>query len=208
MSSDLQDLFARTMAANESYRSRLPANHHQRSALTPQVVHSSTRPKSTPRHNPSASGFQHNASLFTKPSLHLPELIILFSYANFLSSKMHSIKHSLTKIFHHGQNHDHINLQVHQRNASSPHPPTALDIIRYRFHYGVNLGSVYVLEKWLFSSAFPASCLDGQTSELEAVKAWAKDIGVEQTRSKFETRWRAIIGDIDWDWLVNKGHGS
>lgn len=118
---------------------------------------------------------------------------------------MHSIKHSIGKYFCHGH-HDQ-QLEIHQNITSTPKPPTPLDIIRYRFHYGVNLGSVYVLEKWLFSSAFPSDITDKQTSELEAVKTWTKDIGLEATRVKFEARWRDLIQSIDWDWLVNKGNG-
>lgn len=118
---------------------------------------------------------------------------------------MHSIKHSIDKYFH---RHDHNDLEVHQKTASTTRPPTPLDIIRYRYHYGVNLGSVYVLEKWLFNSAYPPTCSDQQTSELEAVKAWVNSIGLEATRVKFQARWTDMISDIDWDWLVNKGLGS
>jgi hypothetical protein len=125
---------------------------------------------------------------------------------------MHSIKHSLSKAIHHGHlHHDHDdhhnNLQVHQKTASTPQPPTPLDILRYRYQYGANLGSVYVLEKWLFPSAFPSSCTDQQTSELEAVKAWVAENGIEATRIQFETRWRDLLGSLDWVWLVNQGHG-
>jgi hypothetical protein len=42
--------------------------------------------------------------------------------------------------------------QQNQQNAIQP--PTAEDVIRYRYHHGVNLGSVFVLEKWLFSDIF------------------------------------------------------
>jgi len=121
---------------------------------------------------------------------------------------MHKIKHSLSKVFPHGHHHDHHNnLQIQQKNVTTLNPPTPLDILRYRYQYGANLGSIYVLEKWLFNSAFPASCTDEQTSELEAVKAWIGEIGVDATRTKFEARWRDVIGILDWNWMVNKAHG-
>lgn len=48
-------------------------------------------------------------------------------------------------------------------------PPTALDILRYRYQYGVNLGGVFVLEKWIWPSMFGPSA-EGD-SELDAVVA-------------------------------------
>ncbi|QDS72802.1 hypothetical protein FKW77_006491 [Venturia effusa] len=119
---------------------------------------------------------------------------------------MHAIKHSFGKYFWHGHHDDQQHLEIHQNITSAPKPPTTLDIIRYRYHYGVNLGAVYVLEKWLFSSAFPSDVTDKQTSELEAVKTWTKEIGLEATRERFEARWKDIIQSTDWNWLVNKGH--
>jgi hypothetical protein len=48
-------------------------------------------------------------------------------------------------------------------------PASALEILRYRYHYGTNLGSIFVLEKWLS----PAMFVDGSGggSELDAVNA-------------------------------------
>jgi hypothetical protein len=50
-------------------------------------------------------------------------------------------------------------------------PPTYLDVLRYRSHHGVNLGSIFVLEKWLFPSMFEPG-LKGD-SELDAVTAYS-----------------------------------
>lgn len=51
---------------------------------------------------------------------------------------------------------------------SNPAPPTAIDIFRYRYQHGTNLGSIFVLEKWLHPKMFEK---DAQgSSELEAVK--------------------------------------
>jgi hypothetical protein len=47
--------------------------------------------------------------------------------------------------------------------------PTSLEILRYRYHYGANLGSIFVLEQWLYPSMFPSSATGG--AELDAVTA-------------------------------------
>ena len=77
------------------------------------------------------------------------------------------------------------------------------DILRYRFHYGTNVGSFFVLEKWLFSSMFPSKAGDKQSSELESLKLWIPQIGIDATRAKFEAHWASALTDDDLDWLVN-----
>lgn len=77
--------------------------------------------------------------------------------------------------------------------------PTALDVARYRYHHGTNLGSVFILERWLTDSMFPPNA--GGTSELAAVEAWVKQEGLEKTRERFEQHWRDYISDSDLDWL-------
>ncbi|KAF2824714.1 glycoside hydrolase [Ophiobolus disseminans] len=80
--------------------------------------------------------------------------------------------------------------------------PTALDIIRYRYHHGTNLGSVYVIERWLQPSRFPEGA-EG-SSELAAVKAWVDEIGLEATQRKYEDYWASAVSDEDIEWLVNE----
>jgi len=53
--------------------------------------------------------------------------------------------------------------------TSTP-PPTPLSILRHRLHHGTNLGSIYVLEKWLFPHMFESSATGD--SELDAVTAY------------------------------------
>lgn len=79
--------------------------------------------------------------------------------------------------------------------------PTTLDILRYRYHHGTNLGSVYVIERWLQGSRFP----DGAegSSELAAVQAWVDRIGVAETKQKFEEHWANIVHDNAIGWLAN-----
>jgi hypothetical protein len=71
--------------------------------------------------------------------------------------------------------------------------PSALDILRYRYHHATNLGSVYVLERWLSPSRFPHET--SGSSELEAVKSWVAKLGAEQTKQMFETMWANAITD-------------
>src|SRR4051812_42368024 len=81
-------------------------------------------------------------------------------------------------------------LKGHNRITNAPDklgvdPSTRLDILRYRYHHGTNLGSVFVLERWLSPSMFPDDCPGDQTSELAAVTSWVNSIGIHATREKF-----------------------
>ena len=72
-----------------------------------------------------------------------------------------------------------ISKDTSQRPTSSPKytstlqtnclPPTSQDLLRYRSHHGSNLGSIFVLEKWLYPSMFEPGA-EGD-SELAAVTA-------------------------------------
>ena len=83
--------------------------------------------------------------------------------------------------------------------------PTANDIYRYRYHHGTNLGSIFVIERWLHNSRFPDSA-DG-SSELACVQSWVEKIGIEQTRKKFEDAWANAVSDADIQWLANEAKG-
>ncbi|KAI9720822.1 MAG: hypothetical protein M1812_002661 [Candelaria pacifica] len=89
-------------------------------------------------------------------------------------------------------------------SPSAIHPPTPLDVLRYRYHHGTNLGSVFVLEKWLTGSMY----VDGAAgdSELDAINASLKKQGLDVTRAKFEEHWENALSDVDFDWLVNTAH--
>jgi hypothetical protein len=50
----------------------------------------------------------------------------------------------------------------------NPEPPSAIDIFRYRYQHGTNLGSIFVLEKWLHPKMFDKDVKG--SGELEAVK--------------------------------------
>lgn len=61
--------------------------------------------------------------------------------------------------------------QLQQPISTPLASPTSLDLLRYRTHHGTNLGSIFVLEKWLFPSMFEPTAKGD--SELDAVTAYA-----------------------------------
>ncbi|KAF2767775.1 glycoside hydrolase [Teratosphaeria nubilosa] len=78
-------------------------------------------------------------------------------------------------------------------------PPTPADVTRYRYHHGANLGSVFVLEKWLTGCMFHEKAQG--SSELSAVEARVKHEGMDAAREQHEKHWREYVGDGDLDWL-------
>jgi hypothetical protein len=80
--------------------------------------------------------------------------------------------------------------------------PTAIDILRYQYHHGTNLGSIYVIERWLHPSRFP----DGAwgSSELESIKAWVVKVGIDAAKRKVEEHWDNAVTDADIKWLRNE----
>ncbi|KAH8808200.1 glycoside hydrolase superfamily [Xylogone sp. PMI_703] len=81
-------------------------------------------------------------------------------------------------------------------------PPTRLDVIRHRYHNGANLGSIFVLEKWLHPSMFPSST--NGSSELDAVRASIASSGLQATKAKWESHWRNALSNEDLDFLVSQ----
>ncbi|MCJ1284201.1 Glucan 1,3-beta-glucosidase 3 [Xylographa opegraphella] len=69
--------------------------------------------------------------------------------------------------------------------------PTALDVLRYRYHHGVNLGGIFVLERWLFPRMFQPGT-EG-TSELDAVIASLNASDVFPTKQKWEAHWNSAL---------------
>lgn len=78
-------------------------------------------------------------------------------------------------------------------------PPTLADVTRYRYAHGVNLGSIFVQEKWLTGAFYPEGC--SGTSELAAVTGWLKKEGLEETRARYQKHWKDYVTDADLDWL-------
>ncbi|KAL2223076.1 putative glucan 1,3-beta-glucosidase precursor [Thermoascus aurantiacus ATCC 26904] len=84
-------------------------------------------------------------------------------------------------------------------SPAGPAPPTARDIFRYRYQHGTNLGSIFVLERWLTGSMYEDDTPG--SSELEAVKQSLKVSGLEATRTKWEKHWLTALTEDDFRWL-------
>ncbi|ODM23366.1 hypothetical protein SI65_00955 [Aspergillus cristatus] len=78
-------------------------------------------------------------------------------------------------------------------------PPSPQDILLYRYQHATNLGSVFVLERWLRNSMY-----DDDTpgsSEIEAIKRSLQVRGLYESRAKWETLWLTALSDDDLHWL-------
>ncbi|EXJ73064.1 uncharacterized protein A1O5_04213 [Cladophialophora psammophila CBS 110553] len=82
--------------------------------------------------------------------------------------------------------------------------PTPKDILRYRYQHGTNLGSIFILEQWLFGSMYDQGV--SGSSELDAVVASINVRGLDATRQKWEAHWANALTDADLDWLANAAH--
>lgn len=87
-----------------------------------------------------------------------------------------------------------------QDGPANINPPQPSEVLRYRYQHGTNLGSVFVLEKWLTGSMYAEG--SSGSAELAAVTGLVKANGVDATREKFENHWRNYCSDEDLDWLV------
>lgn len=88
--------------------------------------------------------------------------------------------------------------------------PSTRQIYQSRLNRGPNLGSMFVLEKWISPHMFPEDGEGGdggRTSELDAVaqamKASKNDSKAVQ--NKFEAHWHEWITDDDWSWMKEMG---
>jgi aryl-phospho-beta-D-glucosidase BglC (GH1 family) len=86
-----------------------------------------------------------------------------------------------------------------QEGPSQIQPPSPADVSRYHYHHGTNIGSVFVLEKWLTGSMFLADAKG--KSELAAVEARVNAEGIDGARQRHEKHWREYVSDTDLDWL-------
>ncbi|KIV88123.1 hypothetical protein, variant [Exophiala mesophila] len=82
--------------------------------------------------------------------------------------------------------------------------PTAKDILRYRYQHGTNLGSIFILEQWLFGGMYDAEV--SSSSEHDAIIASLNKRGLQATREKFETHWRNALSEDDLNYLVESAH--
>ena len=72
------------------------------------------------------------------------------------------------------------------KSPVSLEPPTDIEVLRYRYQHGVNLGGVFLLEKGFHPSFFAQITDNDWDSELDAVDACAKRCGLARTQQLWE----------------------
>lgn len=77
---------------------------------------------------------------------------------------------------------------------------TKRDIYQNRYNFGVNFGSLFVLEKYIYDSLFSA----GGENEHDAIVAYAKKTSVNDAAKKLEEHYTNYISDDDWRWLKDE----
>ncbi|KAH3674397.1 hypothetical protein WICMUC_003234 [Wickerhamomyces mucosus] len=92
------------------------------------------------------------------------------------------------------------------KTPSGPAAPTGCapdtkSIYRNRQNFGVNFGSLFVLEKFIFDELF----IDGTATELDAITAFITAHGEDKTREVLENHWKNYLTDEDWKWLKSNG---
>ncbi|CCH45484.1 Glucan 1,3-beta-glucosidase 3 [Wickerhamomyces ciferrii] len=85
--------------------------------------------------------------------------------------------------------------------APAGQAPDKKTIYRNRYNFGVNFGSQFVLEKFIFDKFF----VDNTGTELEAITAYIKQNGADNTQKDLEAHWSGFATDDDWNWLKSKG---
>ncbi|OUM55403.1 hypothetical protein BVG19_g4934 [[Candida] boidinii] len=79
--------------------------------------------------------------------------------------------------------------------------PTKRSIYQSRLNFGVNFGSLFVQEKWIFEDCFP----NGTGYELDGIRELVKTKGEDETRNMLESHWKGYCNDDDWNYLKSKG---
>lgn len=80
-------------------------------------------------------------------------------------------------------------------------PPTERSMYQSRMNFGVNFGSLFVLEKYIFDEMY----VDGTGVELDAITRGVEKWGVDETRNRLEQHWQTYCSDSDWAWLRERG---
>lgn len=81
--------------------------------------------------------------------------------------------------------------------------PVISEIYRHRRHIGVNLGSMFILEKWLCPPAL-CSCIISKPweSELDFLNAAGS---ATVAREALEQHWQTFITESDFEWMQSLG---
>lgn len=74
------------------------------------------------------------------------------------------------------------------------------DIYQGRYNYGVNVGSCFINEKWIFDELFD----DDTSVELQMAKLSLKKRGEDETVLRLDNHWKNFVSDDDWKYLVDR----
>lgn len=103
--------------------------------------------------------------------------------------------------------------KLKQKVFSSTREPRVLDIpppgqindnriiYQSRSNYGVNFGSLFVLEKYIYGSLFSA----GGDVEFDAVTNQVNSTGVDDAAKRLSDHYDAYLNKVDWGWLKSVG---
>ena len=85
--------------------------------------------------------------------------------------------------------------------STGPGPPLGSDSVdRYRKQRGLNLGSWFVLERWISAHPFRNAASPGQ-SDHDVAKG-------KDAKAVLEEHWDSWIKEEDWVWIKEKGFNS
>ncbi|OSD05049.1 glycoside hydrolase family 5 protein [Trametes coccinea BRFM310] len=108
------------------------------------------------------------------------------------------VKHHLEDASHHGGSQTAAYVSPTAGFAAAAGPfPNARDWYMYRKQRGVNLGSWFVLERWIADSPFRNAVAPAQ-SDLDVAKG-------DHARETLERHWDTWITEPDWAWLAGNG---
>lgn len=99
--------------------------------------------------------------------------------------------------------------KIHTSTSRTPTPnapnttrPTSpLDVLRYRYHHGTNLGSIFLLEKWLFPTLLPPS---PYPSEHSLIRTSLSTHGLAHTTAILKAHYLSALTNADIQWLVEE----
>ncbi|ODV96670.1 hypothetical protein PACTADRAFT_48493 [Pachysolen tannophilus NRRL Y-2460] len=92
-------------------------------------------------------------------------------------------------------------IKVSAPAAPAGQAPTVKSIYQSRNNFGVNLGSVFVLEKFMYGDFF----IDNSGAELDAISRHVEKKGIDKTRKLLEKHWGNYMSQKDWKYLASKG---
>ncbi|KAL3228950.1 hypothetical protein RNJ44_02037 [Nakaseomyces bracarensis] len=73
-------------------------------------------------------------------------------------------------------------------------------VYKYRYNHGVNLGALFVLEKWIYEDVFE----HGGDSEFDAIQNYLNNgNSPDQVAQKLKDHYNSYINKIPWDFLQN-----